>query len=356
MTDLPLHEITSDATTITLGWEPVGDLGYRFSRSAAPGKFSHTWDATRSSARFSKDSDWYSVEAIGVVAAGVYPSLTPPPPPGVLPWAGIATGYEVLNQSFAGMQAEVSLIKGCNAKYLRTDSVPGNQGAFDQLVGVVKAAGLGMMPVLHGTTGPITDTSFCKAQATKWKGRPEILAVELCNEPDLNHWTPAQYANFAAAAGKAIHDNDASRLIVVGALWTGQGGAQAFVPAMIAAGVFTYAKVLSMHLYDPPNLRGTWSNWDRALPWPGGTYNGNTARELLDRAGHTDVAIISTESGGPRSKYGEAGQASIVHDALTQAKTGKIASCCIYNMKPEVGDFFIDGYAAYGQYQAVAGS
>lgn len=285
---------------------------------------------------------------------GVYAGAPPPPPPSGIPWAGGATGYEILNQSFAAMQAEVSLWKGCHARYLRTDSTTGNQGAFDQLLGIVKTAGLQMMPVEHGTTGPTTDTSFVKAQATKFKGNPTICAVELGNEPDLNHWTPDQYGLWSFNASKAIHDIDPARVIVVGALWTGQGGAQAFVPAMIAHGVFQYAKVLSMHLYDPPNSRGTWSNWDRALPWQGGTYNGHTARELLDQAGHSDVQIISTESGGPRSKYGETGQASIVHDALGYAKTGKIASCCIYNMKTEVGDFFIDGHAAYGAYQQAA--
>lgn len=353
MPDLPLTKLAETATTITLGWTPIGDRGYRFTREKANGKFSSTWDSTVKQATFSKDSAWYKVEALGLAASGQYPSVTPPPPVGI-PWVGGATGYEVLNQSFAGMQAEVSLWKGCHARYLRTDSTTGNQGAFDQLLGIVKTAGLQMMPVLHGTTGPITDTSFSKAQATKFKGNPGVCAFELCNEPDLNRWTPAQYASFARAAAQAIKAIDSARIVVVGALWTANGGAQAYVPAMITAGVFDYAKVLSMHLYDPPNIRGSWSNWDRAVPWTGGFYNGHTARELLDQAGHKDVAIISTESGGPRSKYGETGQANIVHDALGYAKSGKIASCCIYNMKPEVGDFFIDGHAAYGAYQAAA--
>lgn len=285
--------------------------------------------------------------------AVVDPPPPPPPPPGIIPLYGGATGYEIINQSLAGMQAEVSLWKGCKAKYLRTDSTTGNQSAFDRLVGVLSAANLQMMPVLHGTTGPITDTSFAKAQAQKWKGHSEIVAFELCNEPDLNHWTPAQYAAFVKGAAQVIKAADPSRLVVAGALWTGNGGAQAYVPELvkIPKGL---VDVISMHLYDPPLLHGNWSNWDRAIPRPGGYYNGNTAREILDKAGWTTVPIISTESGGPRPKYSEQAQADIVRDALTMAKSGQIASCCIYNMKPEVSGFDIDGHAAYGAYQATA--
>jgi len=66
---LPLHVVSETDITITLGWTPVPGIGYRFSRSAGAGKFSHTWDSTRSSVRFSKDSNWYKVEAL---AAGPY--------------------------------------------------------------------------------------------------------------------------------------------------------------------------------------------------------------------------------------------------------------------------------------------
>jgi Right handed beta helix region len=70
---LPLHVVSETATTITLGWTPVPGLGYRFSRSAGGGKFSHTWDATRDSVRFSRDSDWYKVEALTAGPFGEHP-------------------------------------------------------------------------------------------------------------------------------------------------------------------------------------------------------------------------------------------------------------------------------------------
>lgn len=353
MIDLPLRVVGEDATTVTLGWDALAGVnaGYRY-RFDDITKKPHTWDPGNRQVRVAKEhleqGEHVYVEALGVVASGTYPAT----PVGLLPLYGGATGYEILTLGDAAMQNEVNLWKQAGARYLRTDSTTGNQAVFDKLVAMCQAAGLGVMPVLHGTTGPITDTSFSKAQASKWKGNPTIVGVELCNEPDLNGWTPNQYGKFSSEAAAAIRNTDPSRIVVAGALWTGGGGAQAYVPAMIAHGTFVSAKVLSMHLYDPPLSRGSWSNWDRAVPWIGGFYNGNTARELLDDDGLQYVQIISTESGGPRAKYGEQGQADIVRDALAQATAGKVASVCIYNMNHEVEGFDIAGHKAFSAYQA----
>ncbi len=282
------------------------------------------------------------------------PVVVPPVPVVGIPTIGGAPGYEIINLSDAGMQAEVALWKAAHGKYLRVDSTTGNQPQFQRLRNIVAAAGMKLMTVNHGTTGPLTDTSFDGAQATKWKDDPTICGMEICNEPDLNGWSYQQYANFSKAAAQRIKGIAPKMIVCVGAFFTGNGGVQAYLPVMIQTGVFQFADVLSMHLYDPPLATGSWSNWDRAYPKPGGFYNGRTARELLDKAGLQRIPIISTESGGPRDKYGETGQANIVRDALGQAKAGKIGSCCVYNMKPEVRDFFIDGHAAYGAYQAAA--
>lgn len=75
---LPLTKLSETATTITLGWAPVGDRGYRFTREKANGVWSNTWDPTVKQATFSKDSAWYKVEALGEVAAGQYPPAVAP--------------------------------------------------------------------------------------------------------------------------------------------------------------------------------------------------------------------------------------------------------------------------------------
>ena len=58
---------------IDLEWDAVPDaVGYRFSREKSDGKFSHTFDGARTSARFSEDSTWYKVEALGILKSGTY--------------------------------------------------------------------------------------------------------------------------------------------------------------------------------------------------------------------------------------------------------------------------------------------
>jgi len=59
------HVVAQDAKTVTVGWTPIGDCGYRFSVDGTV--VSHTWDQTRSTVRFSKPTSAqhvYEVEPI----------------------------------------------------------------------------------------------------------------------------------------------------------------------------------------------------------------------------------------------------------------------------------------------------
>lgn len=78
------------ATEITLEWDPVpGCIGYRFTREKAPvvqqpngdfrRSYSLTYDPLRRQATFSKDSEWYSVEALDLEDAGQYSPDNPDP-------------------------------------------------------------------------------------------------------------------------------------------------------------------------------------------------------------------------------------------------------------------------------------
>ncbi len=70
-TTLPLTVVTQDTDTITFGWAPVqGAVGYRFNSTALGAKWTHTWDATRSTVKFAKGSACYRVQALGVLADG----------------------------------------------------------------------------------------------------------------------------------------------------------------------------------------------------------------------------------------------------------------------------------------------
>lgn len=70
---LNLHKVSETATTITLGWTVPNPQpnGYRFSRSDQD-KFSHSWDGSRSSVRFSKGATSYTVEALYFKEAETY--------------------------------------------------------------------------------------------------------------------------------------------------------------------------------------------------------------------------------------------------------------------------------------------
>lgn len=78
--DPVLRLVSQDATTVTLGWDPVsGAEGFRFSSSGSSRR-SHTWDGARTSVRFAK-ADSYMVERIDTSVTGVYPGTSPPPSP-----------------------------------------------------------------------------------------------------------------------------------------------------------------------------------------------------------------------------------------------------------------------------------
>jgi hypothetical protein len=68
VSDLNPQIVSQTALTITIKWTPLPDCGYRFSVDRVVK--SHTWDETRSSARFSKPQDGlpheYGVEPITI--------------------------------------------------------------------------------------------------------------------------------------------------------------------------------------------------------------------------------------------------------------------------------------------------
>lgn len=93
---LVLRKVDEDASTITLSWDPVpGARGYLLYRERSPvveipsggsrPRYSQTFDPDRSSAIFSRDSAWYAVDAIAVVASGAYPPRAVYPSPSLYP-------------------------------------------------------------------------------------------------------------------------------------------------------------------------------------------------------------------------------------------------------------------------------
>lgn len=118
---LTLTKLSETSSKITLGWTPVaGAIGYRYQSATQAPKWSHTWDATRDRVTFSKAA-WYKVEALGVEAAGEYPTSQPPPPPATKKFARKSDfGYFFNGQGCS----EIATPHGDGLKFLADTSMP----------------------------------------------------------------------------------------------------------------------------------------------------------------------------------------------------------------------------------------
>ncbi len=271
---------------------------------------------------------------VGVTA----PAPTSAPDTPVLPKQGISTGYKVELRSPTDRAFELDKIKRVfNGKpgYVRLDDTTGAQSQLETTVTDVLSRGMTPFLTLHGTTGTRPVDNFGHDQAVKWAGKASFF--EIANEPDLNGWTPDGYADFVKGTAASVKSGNPKAVVIAGALFNGGSNytTQDFCKALAtrAKGSFD---MLSLHLYDDPTSRGTWNMWDRAFPSILGTtstYKGNTCREILDANGLSAVPIISTESGGPVYKYGDAGQSTIVGHDFDALKSGLLPSIAVYTMK-----------------------
>jgi hypothetical protein len=299
------------------GGDPAGKLD---TKTLTNGK--HTLEVT------AYGTDGLSVVALSSVT--VSNAAAPPPAPsyGSIPRFGIATGYKILTRSATDQKFELDQIQSIGAKLVRFDSLPGNQSQVDTVVSGVLSRGMEPILVLFGTTGPIspsTAAAFASSQATKWKGR--VRLYEFTNEPDLHSWTGTSYAKALIPVYNAIKAADPNAIVIAGALWTGAGGPVKFVSDMYDAGAKGHFDILSLHLYDDPFATGSWNIWNMAF------HTSPSVRSVMDAHGDQNIPIGATEAGGPVTKYGESGQASIVghdFDALTQDP--RLAFVCVYSM------------------------
>lgn len=268
-------------------------------------------------------------------------AVAPPPPPpstATVPRFGISAGWKMSTFSSATKNMLYDKFVSLGAQYRRFDVVSVNGGQADTEWPYLSARGLKALPILYGdssqaevaTLSPTLAYDF----AVKWKGK--IDWCEICNEPDWGKdWTASAYANFAKAKIADFKRGNPNGYCLAGAFWktptNSPAGTLDWVQALID--VKAGMDAISLHLYDDPLARGSWNLWDAAYPWTGGYYNGHTVRERLDAAGLQNVAIISTEGGGPTSKYGDAGVANIVTHNLQQVTSGKLASSAIYTIE-----------------------
>ena len=118
--------------------------------------------------------------------------------------------------------------------------------------------------------------------------------------------------------------------MIAGALWKGAGGPVKWVTDMYNAGAKGHFDILSLHLYDDPLASGTWNIWNMAF------HMTPSVRSVMDAHGDTAIPIASTETGGPTTSYGEAGQATIINHDFDALNDPRVAFVCIYSMLDDV--------------------
>jgi hypothetical protein len=277
---------------------------------------------------------WKGLDKIRQARAAL--DLVVPPPVGNLPTNGVSVG-SLGTKTASLITTELDLCKEAGAQVIRTDIYPGNEPAFRSYDTQVRLRGMETMVVLFGTTGPVSaaySEAFARAKGIEF---PTVRLWEFANEPDLNGWTPEQYAASAKGFSRGLRAVRPDATLIVGALWkwlsgsTGEG-ADEWVRRMIAVG-FPDCDLLSLHLYDGPEWndpRNLWNQTWGPLPAPR-----IPIRQQLDRAGLAHVKLCSTENGGPVPKYTEAQQAAYVGVDFDTVAAGKLAFHCVYSMLDE---------------------
>ena len=255
-----------------------------------------------------------------------------------LPKQGISLGYKVFTLTAAARRFELDAIRRAmngHPGFVRVDDTGDNPAALDAVVAGVLSRGLTPLLVLYGTTPPRPVDSFGHDQAVKWLGK--VSYFEIGNEPDQNGWTPDGYADFVRATGQSVKSGNPRAVVIAGALFTGKDGytTQDYVRALAirANGSFN---IVSLHLYGDPRTATASNIWDMAFPVLFGKrsyYKGDTVREILDADGLSSIPIISTESGGPVSTYGERGQNTIMSDDFDALNSHLLSSLIVYTME-----------------------
>jgi hypothetical protein len=259
--------------------------------------------------------------------------------PSDLPQYGVSVGGgKSLSRRAVDRAFELDQIRAAVSGHpavVRIDSMPGDQRSLAQWVSAALARRLEPLLVLFGTTGPVapaTAARFATAQGTKWKGKVRVF--EFANEPDLNGWTPEQYTAALRATYTALKAANPRAILIAGALWKWDsgptanpgGGAREWVQRMYAAGAKGYFDALSLHFYDDPDDHSSWNLWDQAFTLS------PSIRSIMDSNGDQSIPILSTESGGPITKYGEDGQATIVDHDFNHLYAGQLRMMLVYTM------------------------
>lgn len=268
------------------------------------------------------------------------------PPPTSWPYAhvvGISDGSDPKQQTFLEVESIGTKVP------LRIDYYA--QSGYGSSTDLALAAGIPVLCTVFGTLKKSATPDsignpagwpqratpqWAGAVAGKYKGK--IPLYEVMNEPDLNGWTPTQYAPFFADAAIAIKTADPAAKVSTAGFFKGvnqnpQQPPQAFARAICAELIRRNRRDLmdyfAAHPYDPVGWNSPNSLWHMLFPY-GDRPAGDTVREILDANGFQNVPIISTEYGDGNSMQNA--QAVEVQAKLDMVKPGRLGAGFIYKM------------------------
>lgn len=289
---------------------------------------------------------------------------------------GMSPGFKILERSDSDRAAELDSVVDLGAKFIRLDCLDNAtwQQEFQDTADAAIARRLQVRAVLHGTAGVLTASqaeTFARAQAIKWASRG-ITIFEFCNEPDLQGWTPEQYADACVGFHAGLKDGNPNATAMVGALWKWTD----VMPNMtaeffrrmcqrwVAQGVTTFPfDVLSVHLYDDPeSFAAPENNWWQldvnglqTIAGQGSNLPGNI-RSVMSTYGITGKPVISSESGHKITEpplgagLGVTAQeaADVIRNQFEAVRAGRLSGITIYAVRDDdvTGHGMLDGALA----------
>lgn len=276
-----------------------------------------------------------------------------------VPRYGVSPGFTINGRTSVMQDWEIGRIKAVGAKLIRLDYLVGNtswQFKNETVIDKALAAGLEVEVSVGGTSsggyGSVSASTYgqrCSQAATKYHGR--IRFYETFNEPNINGWSPSQFAPYQRACYSAIKAVDSRNVVLLGGISPSGNGSNSkgatyspvsWTQGLYANGIKGSFDRMNVHLYGDPANPKTWSVWQQ-------TFGPNVSPNVVSvmAANGDSKPVISSESGAQVGSVGckapdysstctESDQASIVAAALRDSRVQQVD---IYDMLNTVAGF-----------------
>jgi hypothetical protein len=256
--------------------------------------------------------------------------------------------------------SDLGHVQALGAKYIRIDYLynHSSNALAEAVTTAALARGIAVDLILDGPRryddpGRVpTSQMRTWAQSVASKFAERVLVYEVLNEPDLNGWTPAQYAAHLREAYIGIKAGDPTSVVATGGFskWecldstcysppnSGTAiGIREWVRQLYAAGAQGSFDTMSLHLYEGPAGQwglggGDWSSWDYTFG-----KSGDNIRAIMDANGDYNKPIWSSEDGAAYPHHSLDQQANLTRQKINAVRnqTYPLASVTHYTLRDD---------------------